>query len=283
MTNGLHAGMSRTAYNALKERVNWSTLKELLRSPQHYQHRLAAAREDTDAMVLGRCVHLGVFEPNRFATEVMAWTGGVRRGAFWEHFRIQCLGQEILREDDFERCLAIQRAVRDAPAARQYLMGGTAELTVLWTHETPAVNGVLGYSLDMRSRLDFVTPTAIVDLKTARDASPSGFGRAVGTYRLHTQGALYVDAYERATGRRLPYVLLVVESVPPHAVVVYRVPDALLDLGREEYQALLGRLHACRRDSLWPGYAEAEMELTLPRWADDENISAEELGLVMEG
>jgi len=39
------------------EAVNWSSLKEMRRSPRHYQHRLTAPREDTKAMALGRATH----------------------------------------------------------------------------------------------------------------------------------------------------------------------------------------------------------------------------------
>ena len=34
--------------------VNWSTLKEMGRSPAHYQHRLTVPRMDSPAMRLGR-------------------------------------------------------------------------------------------------------------------------------------------------------------------------------------------------------------------------------------
>ncbi|HOD43098.1 MAG TPA: hypothetical protein PKL57_21305, partial [Candidatus Wallbacteria bacterium] len=45
------------------------------------------------------------------------------------------------------------------------------------------------------------------------------------------------------------------------------MPDDVMDLGRERYTQLLAHLNVCRKESRWPGYAETEMELVLPRWA----------------
>ena len=235
-------------------------------------------------MLLGRCVHLAVLEPERFRGEVEVWEGGTRRGKEWDAFRDANASKEILRQPDYFRCLAIQRAVRETDAAERYLEGGPSELTVLWTHVAEAIGGLPGYRIDMKGRLDFDAVGAITDLKTCRDASPEGFGRTAYQLGYHRQAAIYADGYFAATGKRKPYVLLAVESEPPHAVQVYRVPDELLEMGRQEYRALLDRLHVCRRDGVWPGYAEGEMALELPHWAmpSDDDSDLSETGLTFQ-
>ena len=43
--------------------VNWSTLKNMKRSPLHYKHGLENSRPDTPRLAVGRAVHTAVFEP----------------------------------------------------------------------------------------------------------------------------------------------------------------------------------------------------------------------------
>jgi hypothetical protein len=281
MDNGV-VDMSREQYER-QARVNWSTLKALGRSPAHYRHLLLKPREDTPALRLGRCCHLAVLEPERFAAECVRWEGGRRAGKEWEAFRRKHAGAEILTEDEHTQCLAIQAAVRNDATAAKYVSRGQAERTILWTHEAPAVGGLPGYSVDCKGRVDFVAEVgALVDLKTCRDASPDAFGRSAWNFGMHAQAAFYAAGYEAATGVRLPSVLVAVEKDAPHVVQVYRVPDAVLEAGREHCRALLDRLAVCRRDNHWPGFADGEeLELMLPRWSGvNEDEDADGFGLV---
>jgi len=152
------------------------------------------------------------------------------------------------------------------PAAR-YLTGCLTEQTIQWTHRRPEVNGLEGYEVACKGRLDAVGPEGIVDLKTARDGSPTGFAREVIRLEYHVQAAWYVDGYREMTGRELPWAWVVVEVAAPHVVQVYRADEETLNLGRARYRELLDLLHVCQRDNFWPGYAATEMPLQLPRWA----------------
>jgi hypothetical protein len=75
-------------------------------------------------------------------------------------------------------------------------------------------------------------------------------------------------------------VEIVVESAPPHAVVVYRIPDDILLQGEENYQELLRALEKCEASGEWPGPNTEEQVLTLPSWyyPTDDDIS--DMGLV---
>ena len=272
--------MPREEYDRL-DRVNWSRLKNILRSPAHYRHGLLEARPDTDALKRGRAVHLAVLEPERFPVECVVWHGGRRAGKEWERFVEEHADREILTEAEYELCLSLNAAVRASPDAARYLAGGRSEVTVTWEASAPPLGEDAGWRFACKGRLDSVSPLAIVDLKTTKDASPEGFGREAWRYRYDAQAAFYADGYEAATGQRLPYVLVAVEVAPPHVVQVYRVEDEILEVGRDAYRSCLGRLAACRTSNAWTGYAEGEMALTLPGWAvprpDDEDVSEMDL------
>lgn len=274
--------MQREEYDAI-DAVNWSTLKLMGKSPAHYLHKMTAAEtDDTDARQRGRVTHLAVFEPEKFARSVVVFHEA-RRGKEWEAFKAKHAGKEIITPRMMDTSMAIATAARTNPMAAKYLAGGLSEHTIQWDYESPPLEHVEGHAFKCKGRMDFLAECgAIVDLKSTRDASPAGFAREVLKYEYHGQAAFYADGYEAMTGIRLPFVIVAVESVAPYVVQVYRVPDEIMELGRERYTQLLAHLNVCRKDSRWPGYAEAEMDLVLPNWAlpsedevDDELVFAE--------
>jgi hypothetical protein len=266
--------MTREEYDAV-DALNWSSLKHLLQSPAHYRHAKLNPGKDTDAKKLGRCTHLATLEPEKFAQACVLWDGGTRRGKEWDAFKTKHAGREILKEEELAHCVAVAAAVRADATAARYLAGGQAEASLLWLDRR------LG--LECKARVDFVASCgALVDLKTTRDASQEGFGREVWRYHYHTQAAWYSDGYFAATGKRLPYFLVAVETEAPHVVQVYRVRELELELGRAEYQGLLDTLVTCRASNSWGGYGQGEQLLSLPRWAAPLD-ELEEMGLVMPG
>lgn len=282
--NTLIFGQSREEYDLLK-REHWSTLKEMARSPAQYLYKQCGGGSDTGSKKLGRGAHLAVLEPERFKTDVVVWHGGRRYGGEWNEFRAAHRGQEILTETEHAECVVMQQAILGDKVAAPLLQGGASEVAVLWTHEEPSVGGVPGFSFQMKGRLDYLTSQAVIDIKTARDGSISGFEMESYRNRYHTQAALYGDGHFSAARMRLPYLLVVVESKPPYPVTVRPVPERLLALGREDYRAMLQRLDICKREAKWPGYADSQVELGLPSWAsfgdDDEDEDVSELGLVV--
>ncbi len=264
--------MSREAYDQI-QRVNWSSLKHMGKSPAHYRQNLLTPRKDTDALKFGRVVHLAVYEPEKFAYSVAVWGGGRRAGKEWDKFCEHNDGRELLTEEEMRCVTAISNAVR--AAAGPYVSSGSGEVTVLWQPE----------GVDAKARLDFVSNAGpIVDLKTARDASPGAFAKQFFNLGYDGQSAWYVDAWKAATGEKRPYVIVAIEKADPFVVQVYRVPESALELGREKYRANLEMLAHCRRESKWPGYAEGEVELEIPRWlapmADEDDLTG--LGLTFE-
>ena len=74
-------------------------------------------------------------------------------------------------------------------------------------------------------------------------------------------------------------VEIVVESEAPHAVVVYQIPDDVLEYGRDEYRRLISILDECEQAKSWPGPCETEQVLTLPSWVYGSEDDLTDLGL----
>jgi hypothetical protein len=277
--DGLYPAIPRAEYDHI-ERDSFSALKAISKSPAHYRHCLTTPPEDTDPKKVGRVVHLAAFEPERFRNRVAVWDGAARRGKDWEAFCERNQDKELLTLAEYEKCIAIQKAVRADPVAMQYVSKGRGEVSLLWKMQKG--EGVNAYTIHAKGRIDFDAQAALVDLKTTKDAAPEAFGRQFFSLHYDAQSAWYQDGYLLATGERKPYVIVAVENVEPFVVQVYRVPGRALELGREKYQLWLDRLAWCRETSQWPGYSEyQELELSIPRWIlPDDDISA--LGLEID-
>lgn len=241
------------------EAVNISTLRAMGQSPAHYLSALAQHRASTRAMDLGTATHLLALEPDRAETEIVVWEGGDRRGKAWLDFAAANAGALILKPAELAGPRAMAAAVRTHPVAAELLAQGAAEQTLLWTD---AETG-----LDCKGRVDWVGDGLLVELKTARRADPWAFARQVATLGYHLQWAFYADGLAALTGRTPDVYCVVVESSAPWDVVVYRVSEDTLAVGREQYRALLRRLRACVEADDWPGQAPGVVDFLLPSWA----------------
>lgn len=260
--------------------VSISRLKELKRSPQHYRHALENPKQ-TRPMTLGTAAHCAVLEPERFGREFATWGNRTasgklspRSGKVWEAFEAEQAGKTIITADEADLAIAVQKAVRGDTFAMRYLEAGEPEVSMRWEYD----------GRQCRGRADWITSIDgrpnIVGLKTARDCRPFMFGSAAAKLSYHLQWAFYFDGYHAITGNEPRMVEIVVESAPPHAVVVYVIPDDVIQQGRDEYQQLVQLLRDCEAVGSWPGPAIGEQILTLPSWVYGEALDdISELGL----
>lgn len=271
--------MGRTEYDALPDRVNFSTLKLMDQNPAAYLYALLnRSTGDSDAMQQGRAVHTRVYEPELFKSTYVVWEDR-RAGKAWEAFEKaqHAEGHEVLTINMHANVIDIADAVRSSAMAAPFLTGGKREQTMLWTLKRPRLGAVEGYEMAMKGRPDFVRADGIVDLKTCRSARPFEFGRSAHDLLYFVQAALYVDGLAISTNTApRPYWLIAAESKPPHVVQVYRVTDEQLALGRARYWQWLDTLNACRLSGDYPGYALAPMDLSLPPWATPAEDTYEE-------
>jgi len=269
--------LTRAEYDAI-DRLRWSDLKVMDRSPAHFRHNLLVKRETTDALALGIATHIATYQPELFRNEVLPWEGN-RSGGEWKIFEAANRERTILKKDAFDLALAMATAVRADKYAGRYVENGKAEQTVLWTYKRHD-----GGEIKLKSRLDFVSRLgALTDLKTARDGSIDKFGRFAYEYGYHGQGAFYQAGLAAVIGEELPYLLIAVEKAQPHVVQIHELKGAALAAGRDLYTRLLDRWWECREANRWPGYADGPVELELPRWAFDSDTDLEDFGMKEAG
>jgi len=111
-----------------------------------------------------------------------------------------------------------------------------------------------------RARFDIYGDHDGADVKTALDASPDGFNRAVDAHGLHVQEAWYRAAHRAVTGTELQsFGFLVVEKTAPYLVGVYDLDIMWRDIGREQAEKARERWLRCTETGEWPGYASGTL------------------------
>jgi hypothetical protein len=265
---GRHTDIGIADYHRNTPGVSKSDLDNAHRSIAHYLAGKAAERVKTPAMAFGEAFHCRVLEPAKFeAAYVIAPAGIDRRTSkgkeAWAEWTVASAGKTSIDAEDAETITAMYESLVSHPIAGQLFVGGAAEHSFFWTDKTT--------DLLCKCRPDYLRPDRIaVDLKTAADASFSGFQRAVANYRYHVQAAFYADGIEAVTGAALDgFLFVAIEKEPPFAVAVYTLDQFAVQHGRLDYRDDLDRIAAhVASPAAWNGYPAEIQELQLPKWME---------------
>lgn len=252
--------------------VNWSTLKELGRSPAHYLYKLTAKRTDSAVFAMGRAIHTAIFEPDRFVVDYVLNDENRNSNSF-KAFKQANADKTILKTPEYEQALAMRDAVHRHPVAKQYLSEGKAEQVIMWVDTETG--------LDCKARLDWLAPEIMLDLKSTADLDFRGFRNAVARYQYHCQFAFYSMGLI-ALGHARPVKLLAVEKTLPFDVGVFDIMEDMLAVGEDQVRLLMRQLVECRDKNEWPGRYPEETELWLPSWALPSESDLTELDIAFE-
>lgn len=258
---------------ALLPGEHFTTLKHLDKSPLHYHRARTHDRADTPSLRMGRAVHSLVLTPD--AADVAVWVGGRRAGKEWEAFQLQWAGCTIVKPEEIATARRMREAVMAHPKARALLESGDPEVSITWT----STNG-----LACKARVDFVPAgdRGIVELKTTRHIDKRAFQREFASRLYHAQASFYQDGYGLAVFGELAPVrvtMIAVENVEPHDVMVWSIPDDVLEVGRRKVDEWLSTVAACEASGKWPGVGgDGEETMTLPDWAATDGLPDVDMG-----
>ena len=264
--SGLHRGIDFDTY-ARWPAANFSSLKHFRRSAAHARYE-QTHQSDTSAKVLGQAVHVALLEPERFAATYVGAPELDRRTvagkAAWIAFQGENADRIVLKADEMADCLALSRAAQEHPVAGALLQSaGHREVSLLW-HDADT-------GLDCKARPDLFVKwdgySTIVDFKTTRDASPSGFAIECARFSYHLQAAWYLAGADAISPVARRFVFVAIEKSPPHCIGIYELDSADLDAGRAAIRECLHRYKRARETGEWPGYSTQTQTLRLPAWA----------------
>lgn len=236
--------------------VSSHALVEMRRSPLHcwtkYVDPDRTDEEPTAAMRFGTLVHALALTPATFAEE-FALADSINRRTHQgkaDYAALVASGQRVVSREEYATALEIVKAIRRHPVAGPLFKTGEPE-KVLTVEREP-------HLLPLKGRPDWLAPQpALVEFKTATDASKEGFLRAVYRHGYHLSAAYYRMLVSRTTGTpeaAIPHAFVVAETKHPHAVAVYPSSERLLAEGRGLWETALARFDECWIDREWPGY-----------------------------
>lgn len=258
------------------EGVGSGAVRAYLRSPSHFQEYLRTRGEPpTPAQAYGTLIHTVVLEPRRAQKEYAPIVEGIDR-------RTKA-GKEayaMLLDANRDKKLVPQQQWADAWAMRDSLLAMPEyrrevasqqphiEVSALWTDPDTG--------LKLKARADIVRiGDALLDLKSAADASPHAFASAIARYGYHCQAAQYLDGFGDEYKR---FGFVAIEKARPFAAGIYWLDEASLELGRQRYRQALAGIARCEHEGMWPvGYGA--QEISLPAYAFYENETEGEIEL----
>ncbi len=270
--------MDFETYQALPG-VNWSSLKWLRKSPLKYRYMLEHERADTGASRKGRALHVLLFEPDKFDDlfAVFNMYGDKRKNPVkkhWDAFKKAHAESDktILDAKEHDLVQDMASAVMESELAAPWLENITeTEKTIQWEDEE---TGRL-----MKGRLDAYGVPCVRDLKTAEDIDPKRLQANAWRFGYDCQMTMYHDG-AKANGLDVSESprIIVVESVKPHDVHVYRVDHDIRATARQKYRGLLRLLETCEQSNYWPGQQTTEWSLEYPAFADQADAELMSLG-----
>ena len=229
-------------------------LIDFMKSPLLHYRKFTGLVEDKDspAFLLGRAAHVRILEGRdayqaRFALggPINEKTGrpfGANTKAFAEWAETQ--GKPVLSQDHVELIEKMAAGVAMNQEAVDLLLCGRVEGVVRATYAT----------VSCQIRIDWTHPhRGIVDLKTCDELD--WFEADARRYHYANQVAFYQSVLANAIGKAVPVYIVAVEKREPFRCGVWRVSDDALAVARQENEAAIQRLKACREVGRWPtGY-----------------------------
>lgn len=260
MTAGVVLGMDEAEYHS-HPALSASQVKAILDSPARFKYEyLDGHRQYKAAFDLGSAVHQKVLGTG-YPLDVFEFDSWRTAEARAKRDESRAAGRIPMLKKDMADVDAMAEAVLAQPLARKlFEQEGNAEASVFAEQ--------LG--IPLRCRFDFLPNEGriAVDLKTTSGlASPSGFARDAAEYRYHVQRGHYLDVLQRATGRAVEMVFVVVETKAPHLVGIHQLNRDFADMGLTEALEARDTYKRCKETGEWPGYPPTINLVQPPMWA----------------
>jgi hypothetical protein len=240
-----------------------STIKLAVQSDQDYLW-FKKARPSTKSQAFGTALHMNLLEPDRF--DKYYWClrneDKVDRDATWvvkanKDKKVELIaqnqGKECLEQEDWDAIQIVSERVIFDDRFTKFVAQSTKEQS-FYVEDFFA-------GISTKCRPDSYMPTIEVDIKTTKAADPKGFWYEFIKYKYHIQRALAVDMM-RLFGIDIEQsCILAVSNEAPYNHEFYRVPQHLLDTGRELCQEGLRRIARIRDGQIYTGFIAPEHEV----------------------
>tara|TARA_B100000424_G_scaffold52771_1_gene37785 strand:- start:4467 stop:5192 length:726 start_codon:yes stop_codon:yes gene_type:complete len=213
-----------------KNRLSYSALCALKKSPNHLLKYWEGKTKVTDAMWFGSIIHKLLLEPDSFNDDYAIFTGARRAGKDWQEFKAVNQDKQIIKLSELDDANAIAKNALQNPIFKNLMQNKVhTEKEVTWNHAGIDFKGFV----DLESKID--GRTIVCDIKTTTDAGKR-FQRDLIYNDYKIQAAMYLENYDDAD-----YYIIAVETISPYNVQVYRLGYNIISQGYIEYCNLVDK------------------------------------------
>lgn len=228
--------------------INFSVLKAMKSSPADYKVASLHQPEQTDSMLLGSIVHMGLLEPEKLLNTYHALPEGLDRRTkagkeAYQNAIEASNGKKIVPWAMWERAEKIIQYNENKPLLKKILSG--KEEVEKEMYQTCKATG-----LKIKGMADLVTSKALVDIKTTSNFG--GLKYNIKKYSYDNQLAFY-DYLLRLEGQlKSKRYLLFIETNSPYKMALVEMSPELIKEKHEENIDLLLKVKACQMNDSWP-------------------------------
>jgi hypothetical protein len=223
-------------------------------------------RKETRAMTLGAAAHhlfLGedgynakfVVQPATYRDKVTAvekpWHGGATPCKQWVEKQKKA-GRTIVTQAETELIKGMARSLVLEPFIDQGILRGHVEMTGIFKDQQTG--------LWIKVRPDVVPTDSgdFCDLKTAIEVTDVAIQSSIRSYGYHQQAALVWEACEALGTPWRTFVLMFIETAPPHCARAVPLMEDDMSRGRLQNRAMLRKIASCLIENHWPGPGEGD-------------------------
>lgn len=234
--------------------------------------------QESRALVVGSAFHDALFTPGRFADHYSVepeppadinkrTKEGKEAFKKWETevllpFQKSKVG---LTTDEIQMIASMKQKADRHELFQSILQGSKKEITIFFRDQE---TGIL-----LKTRPDVLNEQVLIcmDAKTTNDARPTEFRKTIAIFDYDKQAALQIDGVKAVTGKTFDFVFSAHEKTEPFGIALYRLDEAVLDVGRTLYKRDLKYISEAMSGKAFKSYPTDIVSIGLPAWAFDIN------------
>lgn len=243
--------------------LNFSSAKNLLKSPLHFKAAQEAKREPSKNMLFGSIVHAKVLEGKNYPVAVMpdGLDGRTKEGKDWKAANA---GKETISQDDWKQCQRMIDAVMgNKDVAYLLSLKGESEVGIVQDYRGTKIKGRID-----RLFKDENGAHCVLDLKSTQSALKHDFSASCSQFCYWLQAAFYsaLVALEFQLENRCPYYIVCVENTDACDVCIYSLSPEAFAVGQAQMERVVDLFKSCTTSGIWPGSSSGIAEITPPQW-----------------
>jgi len=237
---GIYLDMPFNKYNDL-DAIRSHDLTSFIKDPYTWKYE-EKPNSEASFFVEGRLQHCLFLEPHVFHDEfVVAPQVDKRTKAgkeAYEDFMASVNDRSVVSQDLYDAC---QGRVEVLDAFKPQKDDKT-EVSIVFDY----------YGHLCKARFDMLQNNVIIDLKTCRDASPSGFKRAIRNFGYHQQAAFYLDAAASVGLIDVDrFQFLAIQKTQPYPYAVYELSPESVEYGRSLNEKAIDQMQLCKKTGIY--------------------------------